>query len=342
MQMRALVVGVGVVLVGVLAILAARQVGADEPLERVAGDNRITTSVAASQAGWSASDAAVVATAEDYPDALAAGALAAAMGAPLLLTSSGELPPEVAEEVDRLEAMEVVVIGGEGAVSSEVLDALAASSEDRTVRRVGGADRWETAAAIVAEAGAPSGEVVVASGEDFPDAVSAGALTATPARIPVLLTQGDALPDPTAEALDGVGDVRRVFVVGGPAAVSDEVVGAIAGLGKEVTRLSGEDRFATSVVVAEVAFDRFTGEERPAVFATGADFPDALSAGALAAQVGGPLVLTPADEPGQALHELLRPRSAVWTDSLVVGGSAAVSDEAVSALSESLTFDPDA
>jgi hypothetical protein len=192
------------------------------------------------------------------------------------------------------------------------------------VRRIGGADRFATAAAVAAEAGAPAGEAVVVSGTTFPDAVSAGALTATANRPPVLLTQRDALPAATREALLAL-DVTRVTVIGGGAAVDETVLDELRALDLDVVRLAGDSRFTTSVAVAEEAMRRFRGEV-PVVFATGGDFPDALAAGALAARRIGPVILVPADGPGQRLDAFLRARTRRWTQATVVGGTAAVSD----------------
>jgi putative cell wall-binding protein len=311
-------------LLAVALLAPAAPARAEVRIERQAGPDRIATAVEVTRAGWPSAPRALLATASGFPDALAAGALAASLDAPLLLTRPDDLPEAVADELVRLEVEEVVILGGPGAVSDAVFVEVQELASRPGVRRIGGADRFATAAAVAAEAGAPAGEAVVVSGTTFPDAVSAGALTATANRPPVLLTQRDALPAATREALLAL-DVTRVTVIGGGAAVDETVLDELRALDLDVVRLAGDSRFTTSVAVAEEAMRRFRGEV-PVVFATGGDFPDALAAGALAARRIGPVILVPADGPGQRLDAFLRARTRRWTQATVVGGTAAVSD----------------
>ncbi|HWB71442.1 MAG TPA: cell wall-binding repeat-containing protein, partial [Egibacteraceae bacterium] len=84
---------------------------------RVAGPQRIATAVAASRAAWpDGSDTAVVTTAAGYADAVAAAPLAAALGAPVLLSDPAVLPGQATEELARLGAGDIVVVGGRAAV----------------------------------------------------------------------------------------------------------------------------------------------------------------------------------------------------------------------------------
>src|SRR5690606_15555401 len=142
---------------------------------------------------------AVLAAADDFPDALAAGALAARHDAPLLLTATDRLTPTVgARLVDEMGAKRVFVMGGPATISDRVLQDLGRLGI--TATRVHGVDRFGTAAAAAVLAGAPSGEVTLALGRHeipskaWPDAVAAGALVGTPARMPTLLTKQDSLP----------------------------------------------------------------------------------------------------------------------------------------------------
>ncbi|NQX35427.1 cell wall-binding repeat-containing protein [Herbiconiux sp. VKM Ac-2851] len=154
-----------------------------------------------------------------------------------------------------------------------------------SVDRIAGADRYEVSAATSA-AGFPSGSdtVYIASGQAFPDALSA-APAATIAGAPVLLTLGDRIPAPVLAELKRL-DPSKIVIVGGTDAVGKKVETELGTIG-DVTRIGGADRFAASRSVAEASFP--DGAE-VAVLATGRTFPDALSAGA-AVKGTGPVIL---------------------------------------------------
>lgn len=287
------------------------------PVERVAGPERIATAVAVSQRGWDSAADVVLASAADFPDALAAGPLAASLDAPLLLTDPAALLAAVGTEIARLGAVRVTVVGGEDAVGKVVADALMASG--LTVDRVAGATRYGTAAAVAARLG-PADEAVLASGEGFADALAAGALTAVEP-VPVLLTPAATLADEAAAALAALG-AARVDLVGGEVAVSAAVAAGVAELGVEVDRLGGADRYQTSALVAGEALSRTGAEALPVVLATADVFPDALAAGPLAARLDGLLLTLPVEGPGSGTPSarLLRLAAPRLSGALVVGG----------------------
>lgn len=304
--------------------------------QRVAGTGRIGTAVAASQLGWETADTVVLATAGDFPDALAATALAVDQGGPLLLTADDRLPAAVGAEIERLDAERVVVLGGERAVGEPVVDQVASLATAPAVDRIAGDDRFATAAAVAAEGGA-SEEAVVVVGDAFPDAVSAGALAVGDDAPPVLLVRGDTVPQPTLDAITELG-VDEVSLVGGPAAVSETAARQLTDVGVTVDRLAGSDRYWTSAQVAREAERR--GGGATAVFATGAEHADALAAGVLAARHDGLLLLASPSQPHPANDEFLRERAADWTGSFILGGTRALGDDAAAALSRSLHGEP--
>ncbi|HEX9887988.1 MAG TPA: cell wall-binding repeat-containing protein, partial [Nitriliruptorales bacterium] len=217
-------------------------------------------------------------------------------------------------------------------------------AEGYEVRRLEGSDRFATAAAVAAEVGAsPASEVALTLGRHdidkraWPDALSAGALAAT-AGLPTLLTHGDRLPVVTEQALAGLG-TERVLVIGGLAAIGQAVADRLEELGYEVVRLHGEDRYATSAAVGAEALKRTTATQVPVVFATGDNYPDGLAATALAARIGGIVVLVNGKD--DALHTgidgFLRANAARLTGGVVVGGTAVVSEAIRSQLEAAMT-----
>lgn len=318
---------------------------ADLVVERSFGPDRIATAVQVSADHRESASDALLSTAFAFPDALAAGALAHRLDAPLLLTARDELPDAVSAELARLGVQTVWILGGPGAVSAAVEEEL--TSHGYTVRRLAGASRYATAREIALAAG-PSftGEVVLALGEHespdraWPDAVAAGALAATPDQIPTVLTRPDALPAETEEALAGL-MTREVIILGGASAIAPAVEERLQELGYDTRRVFGDSRYDTSVELAREAMSRFGDDLRTAVFASGRAFPDALAAGSLAASLDAPLLLVPPSEklPGTS-ERLLRDNAERLQWGVIVGGPAAADDYVMAQLDAALQDEP--
>jgi putative cell wall-binding protein len=258
-------------------------------VRRHGGANRIETAAAISRASFRQADTVILARSDVYADALAGAPLAAARRAPLLLTESTRLSPEAAQEIDRLGAEQAVLLGGESALSAQVARDLEARDVQTT--RIGGPNRFATAGLVHDEL-PDVAEVFIAEGSNpdrgrgWPDALSASGLAASLVQ-PILLVTRDTLPSETAQRLDGD---RDATIVGGPAAVGGAVAAEIEERSAGVTRLAGDNRYATSAAVAEEAIARDIDPARTWV-ATGRAFPDGLAAGAAAGAAGGILVL---------------------------------------------------
>ncbi len=164
---------------------------------------------------------------------------------------------------------------------------------------VEGADRIRTAIECSKKA-FPNGAntVIVATGYDWPDALSAAPLSGT-VMAPILLVHPGYLDDPVREEIERLG-ATRAYVLGGPGAVSVGVGAALAGMGLTVTRLAGTDRYGTSAAIAREVFRRLELNGKtdyvPTIgcVVTGADYPDALAVGPLASAGLWPILLEPA------------------------------------------------
>lgn len=267
--------------------------GAADPFDRLGGPTRVETAAEISRAAFETATAVVLARADAYPDALAGAPLAARAGAPLLLTPGDALHPAVAAEIDRLAPSSVILLGDESALGPRVADAVRARGV-ATVRRVAGANRYDTARLVSGEL-PRNGNAFLVEGahadpaRGWPDAVAVSALAAATRR-PVLLVERDRLPPETARALRD-GGIDRVTVVGGAASVAQTVVDEVAELGVSVTRVAGANRYATSAAVADAALA--AGTSAATVWlATGSNWPDSLAAGPAAATAGALLLLT--------------------------------------------------
>ena len=258
-------------------------------VQRFAGLDRRLTAVLASQERFAphalgvrqasavqdqSAGAVVLARQDVFADALAGTPLAAVNDAPLLLTPTADLHADTLAEIDRVlaDGATIFLLGGEAALSPAVADAL----DDRwNVVRIGGATRYETAVLIAQETNANPSTVLVTTGTNFADALTAGAAAAAVDGVVVL--SGDSVPvQATTDYLATVAaaDVRAV---GGPASRAYPAMASIV----------GDTRFETGLAVAEAFFTD------PAVVgvARGYDFPDGLSGGAHIGNLGGPLLL---------------------------------------------------
>ncbi len=293
---------------------------------RLAGADRFATAATVSSRHFGVgAPIAYVATGRNFPDALAAGAAAGAQGGPILLTEPSALPKPTRDELSRLRPQRIVVLGGTAVVSQNVLNQLDAYTTG-SITRLAGSDRYATAAAVSRATFAPVVPAAfIATGESFPDALSAG-----PAAIrshgPVLLTARGTAPQALRDELQRL-QPQRIYLLGGTSAVTDGVKQTLQGYtGAPIVRLAGADRFATAVAVSRTFFSR-----PPATYlATGMNFPDALSAVPAAGRAGTPLLLVgPATVPAPVRAELTRlfpPRC------YLIGGTAVIGNAVVNQL----------
>jgi putative cell wall-binding protein len=155
--------------------------------------------------------------------------------------------------------------------------------------RLSGPDRFQTAVAISQSFEPGVERVYIASGLNFPDALSAGALAAQKGA-PVLLTHPDILLDPVRAELNRL-EPEEIVLVGGTPSVSNAVESALEGLSfdPQVIRIAGADRFETNRDLVEEAFG--STPATTVFIATGLKFPDALAAAPAAAEGGGAVIL---------------------------------------------------
>lgn len=291
-------------------------------VDRAGGKNRYGTAVAFTKAHFPAgASSMLIASGADYPDALAAAAVAGAMNVPVLLVPNGQLPDEVRSELSRLNPGVIVAVGGAGAISDDTLLQVLDAVPGAEIARAAGPNRFATAADLAVGAFDGGAETVyVASGMDFPDALTAAA-AAGHNHGPVLLTLRDQLPDVTAKALRDL-QPKRVVVVGGGGVVNAQVAGKIQQLtGAQLERRGGADRFETAKLVATNEF--IAGSNR-IVVANAYNYPDALVGAAVAGMHHSPVLLTAADRLTPPAIEALRELKPI--NVTVAGGSAVVSE----------------
>lgn len=296
---------------------------------RIFGPDAIDTSIAISKAEFPTAapsvtaSAVVLARSDFFSDALAGGPFAAKVNGPLLITPgtpmSTTLDPRVRTEIDRLldPGQTVYILGGPLAISVDVDAAL--TSAGYRVQRIGGANLFSTAVAIANAMGAPSA-ILEATGNNFPDALSA-VPAAIQAHGVILLTNDNVQAPETQAYITAHPSVPR-YAIGGPLVAAGADPGA--------TAVYGQDLYGTSAAVAN---RWFAGAPEFGV-ATGANFPDALSGGVFMATGGrmGPVVLVPPKLPLPNAVTTYLGGLAEGTPGYVFGGPLAVSDGVLAAV----------
>ncbi len=300
-------------------------------IERIAGADRIRTAAAIAQEGWptqpakSVETTAVIAYSQNYPDALAAASLAGVCGSPVLLNGADSLSPVVASEIARLGFKYAYIIGGPATIKPAVEAELKGILGSANVKRVYGADRYQTSIQVLRETKAVSAQISVpmkrvaflASGTNFPDALALGPVSYYN-RAPILLTNPTTLNTSVASELAMQG-IQDVIIAGGTGAVSSDVQSAVEDLGipsNRILRIAGADRYETAKEIAAWACDLKGPGPRlnnaigtvnnPSAllalwdasrnaYASGMNYPDALAGGAFAGKAAAPILLTRKD-----------------------------------------------
>lgn len=190
------------------------------PTSRLGGASRYDTSLSIVNNTFESSSLAIIATGRTFPDALAATGAAGAEKAPVILVDGtvGSVNAATLNTLKSLGVTTVAIAGGTGAVSAGIQQQLAGSY---TVTRLGGSDRYETAARInLAYFGAGSTSTMfLATGMDFPDALS-GAALAGRLGAPMYVTRATCVPDVVHAEINSLNPSTRV-VMGGTGVVSN-------------------------------------------------------------------------------------------------------------------------
>jgi putative cell wall-binding protein len=261
-----------------------------KPVTRLAGGDRIGTAIAISQQEFPNGGAgAVILTADyDFADAMSAGPLGKRFNAPLLLTTPGLLAPATLTEIQR------VLTPGSATPNPNAATTTTTANPTTTTTLA------STTTSTVATAAVASSPVTTTC--------------APPA------TGGTSTATPTAAG-------GTVYIIGGYAAIAQEVDTQLQAAGYNVVRIAGDNRFATSVDVAQCE-----GSPSTVFLATGDIFADALSAGPAAAHAagGGSVLLTD----GKVMPAAVGAYLATLTSPTVyaIGAAAALADPQATAI----------
>ena len=294
-------------------------------LQRISGTTRYQTGLAIADclkeyAGIEQFENICVTTGTNFADATSGTYLAICKNAPIILIgdSNGKTMLNLVRaymQEDLAPGGTLYVLGGEGAVKEEWIAGL---TDEAHIKRISGSTRYLTNLAILREAGFTGGEILVATGENYPDSLSASS-----SGLPILLVKDKLTKSQKAFLADLTG--LKFTILGGKNAVSEDIVSELAQYGTVTERLEGFTRYYTSTLLSE----HFFPAASCVVLATGEDFPDALAGGVLAYRMGAPVVLTPAGKTDIAAKYVggLDEQTGV-----ILGGTLCITDEDVQAV----------
>ena len=295
---------------------------AHETVKRLSGTTRLDTMANVVKEGFETCDTVIVATSQSFPDALSASALAGAYSAPIILTDADALSKQATNRIKRLNAKKAYVMGGEAALSAQVVADL--KTLGLSVERVAGDTRQDTALKSfkqVVASGKTVDTVILARADSPYDSLSISPYSYAQYAA-VVLVQDDKLLSEDAVAAIKASGVKRIVMVGGDACVSDGVKTQLSGL--EFERWYGQTRYETSIDIAQHELEQ--GMQLSCVgVATGTNFPDALAGGALIGSKRGILLLTDGADMSFA-DKILAPNKDSVNVCYLLGGTSAVSE----------------
>lgn len=290
--------------------------------KRIFGETRIHTAVEISKEGWpnglSHPERAVILARADNPaDALSAAGLVGVKEAPILLTYPNRLDSSTVNEIKRLNAAKIYVLGGPAAISSAVEDQL--KGLGITVQRINGKDRFETAYNINQEADLlNSDEALVVNGLTVADALSASSISATK-NIPIFLVRADSVPIRLPSS------VKKVTILGGEKAVNNQVEQSIKSHGVATTRIYGATRYETNINAIKAMQPNqstFLLVRGTSTSQTAEDYPDAVAGAGLALKNNAPIILLNPNRKEESVANYLSSMSVF--SATILGGDAAI------------------
>lgn len=248
------------------------------------GENRYDTASKISKMLYpNTNKKAVLASGQVTVDALSTSLFAKKKGAPILLTKTSYLPSETIRELKRLGVSEVSIVGGYNTINRQVTDEL--RTMGISTERIYGKDRYDTARELAKKSNSDLKKLVIVNGVNYADAISMSGYCAQN-DYNMILTNGKSLSD---SDMSLVNKADEVIIVGGYKSVSNDLERKLEMAAKKIRRISGYDRYETSLKLSEELYTKSDG----IVMASGDNdkMTDALAGSQLAAYKKAPLQL---------------------------------------------------
>ncbi|WP_446897204.1 cell wall-binding repeat-containing protein [Clostridium sp. LBM24168] len=324
-----LVITLSIILGGVSSVFAKDTFN----IERLWGNNRYSTSVKiASKFSPDKLQNVILASGDNFQDALSGSVLSKKLNAPILLTgstleSSSDAINYIKQNLDK--SGTVYVIGGSASVSKDVCNRI--TGLGYSIKRISGSNKFATDSEVIKTLDIASGTpVVIANSSVFADALSISSI-ATMKGYPIILSSSGYLSDEMSQSIKNI-QPSKVYVIGGEGSITSNVVSQIRGLvsalkDDDIIRIGGLDRYETSLNICKY----FNIKTDTAVLANGENFPDALSGSALAAKLSAPIVLTNGQNINNQKEYM---RNAKYSKLMILGGEGAIKESCANILND--------
>lgn len=303
--------------------ISATNVAADQRdlsiVERIAGANRVETAVAFSRKAYPRQvDTVLLAGYDGGADALTATFMASQLNAPLLVADKYKLSTELLEELERLHPKEIIILGGEAAVSRQIEEGL--KEQLYNIRRIKGDSRIDTSIQVAKDhyGESPIAEVFIVEYNSLVDALAIGPVSAQNGA-PVLITLKNKIPNQVIHFLQDH-DVGKVTIIGGENSVTNETMNELSKYTPTLSRVAGKDRIETSLNIAR----KYFAHSEHSFIANGWQNTDALIGGYFAAMNNGPIVLI---NNHQENSDTMNYLSEVGGKSYILGGKTVISEK---------------
>lgn len=268
------------------------------PVVELSGDSAYDNAVKVSKEGWkTTTDKVVIINGDIVADGITATPLASTYDAPILIVKKDSVPAVIKEEIKRLSPKEIVIVGGENSVSSQVSNELK-SINSASVNRIWGQSRYETSLEIakVIDSNHDVNKVYMANGfQGDIDALSIAA-KAGEDKQPVILTEKYKVPTNSYNWLKSEA-LKDVYFIGGPNTLATDVIDQMADIVSKppsgsvyYNRVYGADRHETNAKVMAKFYPQ--SELESVIVARSDELTDALVAGPLAAKLNSPILIT--------------------------------------------------
>lgn len=206
---------------------------------RLSGDNRMRLAENISKQGWKVSDTVFISNGFKFTDALSGTPLAAQYNAPMLLVNGKSIDTQTLNEISRLSAKNIIILGGPHSVPEHIANTL--RSKGLNVRRIAGNNRYDTSRKIAEELinSSKATTAHLVNGEAYADAVSISAVAGRNKQ-PILLTKANALHK---EVQTMTNSIKNWNIIGGNTSITNTVETQLNQRVNTVKRISGADRY---------------------------------------------------------------------------------------------------
>ena len=274
--------------------------------QRFQGENRAKTAVNVQRHYFANTNKVILVNDNAYPDAISATNVS--MGKyPLLYTGKNSLSVETKSALDKMFLDEIYLMGGVNTISKNVENKLKKNFPHAKITRIMGNNRYDTSAES-AKTRANTTNLIFAAGTNYADALYATSLAAHQ-NAPILLVSNEGLSQSTRKFIQSIGNIDSVTIVGGEISVNQSVKNQIEALTKKrVTRLSGSDRYASSVEVAK----RVNANPAEVITTSGEVFADALVSSTVAQKIKAPILLVKKDVLPLSVREYLKITTSIY------------------------------